>query len=138
MLLVAASWTRKETVALQEHLAELQLKVKVLVVQTRLTSQAEIKILLAKADAVFSQIAQLEKIACKSYKKMQCLSSEKQDLLSLMGMMAPVSELNSVKAESSKLQEEMKELKLALRAAKDKIEQQADTIQVCSLHHPTG
>ena len=122
--------TRKETAALQEDLAELQSKLKVLVVQTRLTSQAEIKILLAKVDAVYSLITQLEENIREVCKQMEGLNSGKQDLLLRMSTMVPASELHTVKAESSKLQESRDELKLALRTARDELEQQACTIQV--------
>lgn len=125
------SSTREETATLHGQMAELQLKVKAMVVHTRLTSQAETKILLSKVDAVYSQLAQLEKIIGVAYKEIEGLKLGKQDLLSILGEMVPVSELNAVKAESNKLQEAINKLKLAMSTAQDEIEQQAGTIQVC-------
>jgi hypothetical protein len=106
-------------------------------VRTRLTSQAETKILLTKVDAVCSQTAELEKSTREAYKRMESLDSDKRDLLSRMSVMAPASELSAVQAESRELREAVLELKLALRTAQDENEQQAGTIQVFLdiIHH---
>ena len=72
-------------------MAELQSKVKAMVVHTRRTSQEETTILLSKVDAVYCQISQLEKVLGDAYKEIEGLMLGKKDLLSILGVMVPVS-----------------------------------------------
>jgi hypothetical protein len=86
------------------------------VVHTRLTSQAETKILLSKVDAVYSQLAQLERDQSENQQHIEIskvghpgpeLLTDGQDL----GQDQPNSFHTSVKI----LQEEMDDLRLALQ-----------------------
>jgi predicted nucleic acid-binding Zn-ribbon protein len=121
---------RNEAAVLAERIVDLKTKVKLWGAQTKLEAQSEVKILLTKVDAAYNQIAQLERSLGDAHKHIEGLHSGKRDLLSRMGLMVPVSELQAAKAESSKLRETIDELKGKLRSSQDEIEKQASTIQV--------
>jgi hypothetical protein len=131
-----AAKSRNEAAVLAERIVDLKTKVKLWGAQMRLEAQSEIKILLTKVDAAYNQIAQLEWSLGEAHRHIEGLHSGKRDLLSRMGLMVPVSELHAAKAESSKLRENIDELKQTLRTAQGEIEQQAGTIKVCPSLRP--
>ncbi len=112
------------------QLEDLKAKSKFWAMQTRIASETEIKILLTKVDAAYNQIAQLERSLGDAHKHIEGLHSGKRDLLSRMGLMVPVSELNAAKSESSKLRETIDELKQALRESQGQVEDLNSKMQV--------
>jgi predicted nucleic acid-binding Zn-ribbon protein len=112
------------------QIEDLKAKSKFWATQTRISSETEVKILLTKVDAAYNQIAQLEKGLGEAHKHIEGLNSRKRDLLSRMGLMVPVSELNAAKAESGKLREMIEELKQALRETQGQVEDLNSKIQV--------
>jgi hypothetical protein len=125
---------RNEAAVLAERIVDLKTKVKLWGAQTKLEAQSEIKILLTKVDAAYNQIAQLDKSLAEAHKQIKALNAGKQDLVSQMGLMVPVSELHAAKAESSKLRETIDGLRQKLRTTQDEVVQHADTIQVFPHH----
>ncbi len=115
---------------LREQLIDLKAKAKHWIAQSRMTSSAEVKILLTKVDAAYNQIAQLERSLGDAHKQIKGLHSGKRDLMAQMGLMVPVSELHAAKAESSKLRETIDGLSQLLRSTQAEAEKQSAAMQV--------
>ncbi len=128
--LFGALGARKETVVLQEQCSELQLKLKALMVQTRLTSQAEIKILLTKVDAVNNQIAQLERVHSEAQQQIQTLQLTKNTHQKKLGSMVPGAELESVKADLVEKSEMVNNLHKRLQESQEEIDKMTRAMQV--------
>jgi hypothetical protein len=112
-------------------LEELKGKAKLWTAQTRIANGTEVKILLTKVDAVCNQVAQLEKGAEESLKRVAALKASKLDLQAQMGLMVPVSELHAARAEAGRLREANDGLNQQLRAAQAEAEKLGSTIQAC-------
>jgi hypothetical protein len=121
---------RGESAVLREQLTDLKAKAKHWIAQSRISSSAEIKIILTKVDAAYNQIAQLEKSLGEAHKQIKALTAGKRDLMAQMGLMVPVSELHAAKAESSKLRETNDGLSQLLRSTQAEAEKQSSTVQV--------
>jgi hypothetical protein len=122
--------SRGESTQLKEQLVDFKAKAKHWIAQSRITSSAEVKIILTKVDAAYNQIAQLEKSLAEAHKQIKGLHSGKRDLMAQMGLMVPVSELHAAKAESSKLRETIDGLSQLLRSTQAEAEKQSSAVQV--------
>ena len=120
---------RSEAAKLQEQLHDLKAKTKVWAAQSKSSSQAEIKIILTKVDAAFTQIAHLERSLADAQKQIKLLQASKLDLQAQMGLMVPVSELHAARAEAGRLREANDGLNQQLRAAQAEAEKLGSTIQ---------
>jgi valyl-tRNA synthetase len=130
VLFVRAARPRKETAALQEQLAELQLKVKALMVQTRLASQAEIKILLTKVDAVYNQIAQLERAHGEAQEQIQTLELTKRNHQKKLGSMVPGTDLEVAKGDLAQKADLVNSLHKRLQESQEEIDKLTRAMQV--------
>jgi hypothetical protein len=128
--LVCAAWARKEAAALQEQCSELQLKLKALVVQARLASQAEIKILLTKVDAVYNQIAQLERAHGEAQQQIQTLELTKKSHQRKLGSMVPGTDLESAKGDLAQKAELINSLHKRLQESQEEIDKLTRAMQV--------
>ena len=121
---------RAESSLLVEQITDLRAKMKLWATESRIVASTDTKILLAKVDALSKETDQIGAASATLQQQIMGLNSGKRDLLSRMGLMVPVSELNAAKAESSKLRETIDELKQALRDAKGQAEDLNSKMQV--------
>ncbi len=122
--------SRSEAAILAERISDLRAKVKLWGSQTKISTQAEVQVLLHKVDAASSQVSQLEQRLAERHVQIQDLNMGKRDLLLRLGRMVPVSELNESQAEASKLREDNKGMNQLLRAAQKEIDGLKSSIQV--------
>ncbi len=126
------SWARKETAALQDQMAELQLKVKALAVQTRLASQAEIKILLTKVDAVYNQIGPLERAHGEAQQQIQTLEMTKRSHQKKLGSMVPCTDLEVAQGDLAQKADLVNSLHKRIQESQEEIDKLTRAMQVCS------
>jgi chromosome segregation ATPase len=123
---------RKECAHLQEKMTELQMKVKGFVAQSKITAAAEVKILLTKVDAVYNQIAQLERSQLENHKRISALEQNHQNQKKKLGAMVPAEQLDSHKEELSKKESAMNEMYERLRVSQEEIDKLKQKLQVCT------
>jgi hypothetical protein len=109
------------------------MKVKALMVQTRLTSQAEIKILLTKVDAVNNQIAQLERAHGEAQQQIQVLELTKRNHQKKLGSMVPGTDLESAQADLAHKSETVNGLHKRLQESQEEIDKLTRAMQVRNL-----
>ena len=119
---------RSEIAVLTEKLADLKGKTKLWAAQAKIASQTDVKILLTKVDAVYNQIAHLERSLVDAQKQIKALHASKLDLQAQMGLMVPVSDLHAAKAETSKLRETNDGLSKLLQSTQGEVEKLGSTI----------
>ena len=99
-------------------------------VETRLTSQAEIKILLTKVDAVYKQIAQLERAHGEAQDQIQALEVTKRNHQRKLGSMVPCTDLDSAKVDLAQKAETVNGLHKRLQEAQEEIDRLTRAMQV--------